>query len=68
MYTFLYLVIASIGILVYLNEIIADLNIKRDAKLSTVNITITFTLIALPDDFFFKFNTYMEMQYLINFI
>lgn len=37
MYSVIYLIIVVVGILVCFNEIIADLDVKRDAKLSTVN-------------------------------
>lgn len=37
MYSFIYLIVVVVGILLCFNEIIADLNIERDAKLSTVN-------------------------------
>lgn len=39
MYSFFYLIVVSVGVILYLNEIIADLDVERDTKLSTVNIT-----------------------------
>lgn len=38
MYSFIYLIVVVVGVLVSFNEICADLDIKRDAKLSTVDI------------------------------
>lgn len=37
MYSFIYLIVVVVGILLCFNEIIADLDIKRDAKLATVS-------------------------------
>lgn len=44
MYSFIYFIVVVISILFCFNEIIADLNIERDAKLSTVNIFYNFLL------------------------
>ena len=43
MYSLVYLIIVAVNALLFFNEIIADLDVKRDAKLSTVNISITFS-------------------------
>lgn len=36
MYSVFYLIVVSIGVLLCFHEIIADIDIERDAKLSTV--------------------------------
>lgn len=43
MYSLIYLIIVAVNALLFFNEIIADLDVKRDAKLSTVNNPITFS-------------------------
>lgn len=52
MFTLFYLPILTVGILVCLHETIAvDINIERDAQLSTVNI--------FSRSFFFQFEEYL---------
>lgn len=38
MYSIFYLIVAAIGILVVLSDNLENLDVKRDAKLTTVNI------------------------------